>query len=88
MLTWSDYLDGHTLLESGEECPYGCYRHQYGYGNTEVNVNIRGHKFIFGYSYVDNCGDAQAEWAAVEELFTPARACLIEDMRVRLGIKI
>ena len=84
MQTYSDYLDGHTLMESGEECLYGCFMHRYGYGNTEIMVNIRGHKIQFFYSHFEKHDDVQIEWAAVEELFAPARAALIEDLRAKI----
>jgi hypothetical protein len=83
MLTWSDYLDGHTLMESGEECPHGCFLHRDAYGNTEITVNIRGHHFMFGHCYLDGFEASQEEWAAVEALFVPARAALIEDLRMK-----
>jgi hypothetical protein len=86
METYSDYLDGHTLLESYEECPHGCYVYRYGYGNTEMMVNIRGHKILFGHSYQDKQEDIKADWAAVEELFEPARKALIEDLRAKVAI--
>jgi hypothetical protein len=88
MQIYSDYLDGHTLMESGEECIYGCFVHRYAYGNTDITVNIRGHHFMFSHCYLDEYQATQEEWAAVEELFDPARAALIEDLRTRLGLKI
>jgi hypothetical protein len=83
MLTYSDYLDGHTLLEAGEDCPYGCFAHRYGYGNTEITVNIRGHHIQFFYSHLESHRDVKIEWEAVEVLFVPARAALIEDLRAQ-----
>jgi hypothetical protein len=84
MTRYTDYIDGHTLCESSEDCPYGCYFHHYGYGYTEVMVNIRGHRIMFGHSYLDEFADTQAEWEAVQSLFEPARAALIEDLRTKI----
>lgn len=36
--TYSDYMDGHLLLESGSECPTGHWSYEYSYGSTRVLV--------------------------------------------------
>ena len=77
----TDYIDGHTLIESEEICKYGCYHHHYAYGYTEVAITICGQRIVFHHSYMDSPVENMETWGAIQQLFEPARAALIEDLR-------
>lgn len=70
--SWSDHLDGHTLLESLDRCPKRHYFHEYMYGHTWTQVGS--HRFL-GH-YTDTLEDVREREEAVNQA--------VEDLKKKL----
>lgn len=68
-----------TLCESEEKCPNGCYYYMFAYGNTDWDVNIRGHHIRFFGNYHDAPQECRDRDVAMDLILAAAQACLLED---------
>jgi hypothetical protein len=73
MVHYSDYLDGHTLLEQYEDCPYGCYSTEFAHGHYRSFVKIRQYLAEFGGSHHLTFDQMACRQAAVELLIDFAK---------------
>lgn len=60
-------------------CPNKCYSYEYAYGYTTIQVTIRGHNIMFGWSYSDDKTTMKAESDAIDTTLEAARLAQAED---------
>src|SRR5271168_1258990 len=75
-------LDEGTISEHYAVCPKGCYSYEYSYGYTTVQVTIRGHNLMFGWSYSDDKQTTRAESDAINTALEAARHAQVEDLSI------
>ena len=60
-------------------CPNKDYSYEYAYGYTTVQITIRGHNLMFGWSYSDDKKTLKAETDAIDAVLEAARHAQAED---------
>ncbi len=72
-----------VLHESAEECPHGCWYHQYAYGSSEYTINIRGHHLQFYSHYSMTPQEGVDNGNAIDLVLAAAQQALLEDYWVK-----